>query len=91
MNYKKVIKTDIGEYVLSLVTEDFLYYVNEKESDENGCVIMIRKNGELVSDNYFAYSSYIDDMEKLLENKLKYEFVSENSLYGAKEYFENYS
>lgn len=91
MNYKKIIKTDLGEYILSLVTEDFLYYVNEKESDENGCVIMTRKNGEVVSDNYFAYGSYVDDMEKVLKNEIACEFVLESSLSYAKEYFETYS
>lgn len=90
MNYKQIIKTDLGEYVLSLVTEDFLYYANEIECDENACVIMTDKNGEVVSDNYFAYGSYIDDMKKVLKNAIPYEFVSESSLSAAKEYFERY-
>lgn len=90
-NYKKVIVTDLGEFKLSLITNDFIYYVNHDESDENGCVIMMNKKGKVVSDNYFAYGAYEDDMEKILNNTLEYEYVSEEDLSSAKEYFERYS
>jgi len=90
MKYQKTITTEVGEYVLSLVTKDFLYYANEQESDENGSIIMTRKNGEVVSSNYFAYNSLLEELELMSENKLKCEYISESLLYGAKESFENF-
>lgn len=87
-NIRREITNEIGTYKLALVTEKFVYYVNEHESDENGCVLMYDKNDKLVSDNYMGYSSYMDDMEEIVNNNIQYEFVDEELLEYAREYFE---
>lgn len=51
---EKTIKTAFGDYQLALITPDFTFWVNYSESDENAQVIMKNKQGELISDNYFA-------------------------------------
>lgn len=79
--------TELGTYKLALVTGEFVFYVNEHESDENGCVMMYDKNKKLISDNYFAFDEYIDTMEQIVLNDLEYEYIDNNQLENAKEYF----
>lgn len=79
--------TELGTYKLALVTSEFVFYVNEYESDENGCVMMYNKDNKLISDNYFAFDEYIDTMEQIITNNLKYEYVDSGQLEYAKEYF----
>lgn len=43
-------------YKLSAITANFIYYVDENESDENSSTVLLDKNMLLVSDNYFAFS-----------------------------------
>jgi hypothetical protein len=40
-----------------------IYFVNFDESDENNSVKMFNRNREIVSDNYFAYQAFIEDIE----------------------------
>lgn len=68
-----------GRYNRGLETKDFIYFINYHEGDENGCVMMYRKDGmELASDNYLAYNSMfelLDENEKdvtYISNKMKY-------------------
>lgn len=79
--------TELGTYKLALVTSEFVFYVNGNESDENGCVLMYNKDNKLVSDNYFAFDEYIDTMEQIITNNLKYEYIDSDQLENAKEYF----
>ncbi len=65
-----MITTSLGDYVLYLVTEDFVYFVNKYEGDENAQVIMYNKKGELVSDNYFATSEMYENLES--EDEFEY-------------------
>lgn len=81
------IVTELGIYKLALVTNEFIFYVNEHESDENGCVMMYDKNNKLISDNYFAFDEYINVMEQIVLNDLEYEYIDNNQLENAKEYF----
>ena len=60
---KSLFRHYFGTYYHALQTNDFHYYVNYKECDENASVIMLNNQGEVISDNYFAYSSLIDDIE----------------------------
>lgn len=85
---KREIITELGTYKLALVTNDFIFYVNEYEFDENACVMMYDKNDKLISCNYFAFNEYIDTMEKVLLNDLEYEYIDNDQLENAKEYFE---
>lgn len=79
--------TELGTYKLALVTSEFVFYVNEYESDENACVMMYNKDNKLISDNYFAFDEYIDTMEQIISNNLKYEYIDSDQLENAKEYF----
>lgn len=60
---QKQFKTIIGTYYNAVETPEFNYFVNYKESDENASVIMFNKQGEVISDNYFAYSSLFETLE----------------------------
>jgi hypothetical protein len=60
----KKITTHLGDFNLALITKDFVYFVNMEESDENGNTMMYNKNGELLSDNYFASNELYETLEK---------------------------
>ena len=60
---KKFIQTVLGRYWRALETIDFVFYVNYQESDENATVKMYRHNGDLVSDNYFAYTALMEAVD----------------------------
>ena len=54
---QKSCTNSLGRYPRAMETESFVFFVNFEEGDENGQVIMYRKdekNLELISDNYFA-------------------------------------
>ena len=55
----RLIKTNLGTYYRALETKEFIYFVNFEESDENAAVKMFNRKRELVSDNYFAYESFM--------------------------------
>jgi len=59
----KKINTILGEYILSLITKDFVYFVNSNEGDENAQTIMYNKKGELLSDNIHATNDLFDTLE----------------------------
>ena len=67
----KKIKTNLGDYNLGLITNDFVYFVNLEESDDNAQTIMYNKKGELLSDNYFA----TNDLFETLESQDTFEFI----------------
>ena len=86
---KDIIKTELGEYKKVLATNDFIYYLISNEYDENGMVLMYTTTGELRSNNYFATSSYMDDMEEIINGNIKAIYVDKEELKNAKEYFKN--
>ena len=67
----KKINTILGEYILSLITKDFVYFVNSNEGDENAQTIMYNKKGELLSDNIHA----TNDLFQTLETQDDFEFI----------------
>lgn len=85
---EKEIVTELGTYKLALVTSDFVFYVNEHESDGNGCVMMYNKDNKLISENYFAFNEYIDTMEQIITGDLKYEYVDNDQLENMQWYFD---
>lgn len=87
-NIVKTVINEMGVYNLALATKDFVYYVNHNEIDTNGYVVMYNTNGKLISNNYFGYTAYMDDMEKIILHNGKYEFIDEELLEYAREYFE---
>lgn len=76
-------------FKLALKAKDFDYYIDENESDENSSVIMKDKSGNVVSDNYFAYGSFFDELEKAIKDETSYEFIDEEVLKNGIEYFKN--
>lgn len=61
-----------GLYFRAMETKDFIFFVNYKEGDENGCQMMYRKDGlELASDNYFGYSAMFEILTEK-ENEITY-------------------
>lgn len=77
-------------YKLGLKTKMFDYYINENEDDENKSVIMKDKEGEIISDNYFAYASFFDDLKLAINNEDSYDFIDEDTLKNGIEYFKKY-
>jgi hypothetical protein len=67
----KKITTELGDYNLALITNDFVYFVNSNEGDENAQTIMYNKKGELLSDNYHA----TQDLYETLESQDTFEFI----------------
>jgi hypothetical protein len=67
----KKINTILGEYILSLITKDFVYFVNSNEGDENAQTIMYNKKGELLSDNIHA----TNDLFETLDTQDDFEFI----------------
>lgn len=66
------------KFELALVSADgkFRYYVDREESDENASVCMYR-DGKLLSDNYFAFSSLFEEMADVHTGKSEPEFISD--------------
>lgn len=79
----------MDKFKLALKTKDFNYYIDETESDENSSVIMKDKEGKVVSENYFAYGSFFDDLEKAIKDETSYEFIDEEVLKNGIEHFKN--
>jgi hypothetical protein len=77
----KKIRTNLGDYILGLVTKDFVYFVNIEEGDENANTIMYNKKGELLSDNYFANN----DLFETLENESEFEFIHPDVEYNRQQ------
>ena len=73
-------------YKLSLVIDGYSYYINENEVDENNCVIIKDKDGNLVSNNYFAYADYLDQLESIINGSATYEYIDEEALKQARSY-----
>lgn len=67
----KKITTELGDYNLGLITNDFVYFVNPNEGDENAQTIMYNKKGELVSDNIHA----TNELFSTLETEDSFEFI----------------
>jgi hypothetical protein len=53
-------------------TPNHIYFVLFEECDENNSVKMFNRTREIVSDNYFAYQAFMEDIETK-----KYTWVSE--------------
>ena len=73
-------------YKLKLIINNYMYYVNELEADENNNVIIKDKKGNIISNNYFAYADFIEQLEKIIEGSATYEYIDEKILSQAKEY-----
>lgn len=84
----KELKED-QDYKLVLTIDDFMYYVDENESDENNSVIIKGKHGNLISDNYFAYAEFMKQLEKVVNGSTNYEYIDDEILEKAKAYFED--
>ncbi len=70
----KKITTHLGDFNLALISKEFVYFVNMEESDENGSTFMYNKNGELLSDNYFASG----ELYETLERETTFDFIHPN-------------
>lgn len=64
LSNNKVIETPLGKYFRALETPQHIYFVNYDESDENGAIKMYNRKRELVSDNYFAFEAFTEDLRK---------------------------
>lgn len=72
-------------YKLALVTNGYKYYVNTLEDDENKAVIMKDKDNKTISNNYFAYADFIEQMENIIEKSATYQYIDEGILEQVKE------
>lgn len=88
-NIKDSIETCLGIYNLSLITENCIYYSNDEECDENACVIMLDKEGNQISNNYFAFGAFMEDLDDIIFSNKKYLFVKDGLLEEAKNYLKD--
>jgi len=70
-------------YKLAAITADFIYYVDEDESDETSCVVMLDRNFNLISDNFLASN----DLTHLVEKNEGLLWISNSVKYWQKEEF----
>lgn len=80
----KFVKTDFAKYVLVLKTKDFIYFAM---TDDDG-VLMYRKNGELVSDNYMAENDLFERTIEIANKRETAEYMSPSTKKYLKEYVE---
>jgi hypothetical protein len=77
---KKQITHRGRRYYKAMVTKDFVFYVDYQESDDNGNVVMLRRDTmELISDNYFANQECIT-----LLHRFEFESISRTCAYNLK-------
>ena len=81
-NIKQYLKPSIkvnGEtFKLILITKDYIFYVNQDEGDDNANTVMLNRNLELLSNNYFASVGLLEELEKgvfeYMNKDLKYSY-----------------
>lgn len=66
----------LDKWNLGMVTDDYIFYCNLYESDENASVKMYDRNMHLISDNYFAWIGFEEEMKNVFEGKTKVYYVS---------------
>ena len=61
----KMLNGYTGEnFVIGMVTRKYIFTCNYREGDENNNTKMYTSEGELISDNYFAYEALIEEIDK---------------------------
>ena len=70
----KSIKTSVGTFKKTLVTSKHIYYINEKEEDDDGYVMMFNKEDKLILDNFYATNYFFEDLQTS-----KHEFISKSA------------
>lgn len=53
-----------SKFKLAAITAEFIYYLDEKESDDTASIVMLSTKMELVSDNVFASNDLAELVEK---------------------------
>lgn len=62
-------KYDFLHHKLALVTPDYVFYIDENESDEDASVMMFDRDMNLISDNYFAFSGLLEAVDEHYPDK----------------------
>jgi hypothetical protein len=57
-----------NDYTLELITKDNVFYGDLEEGDDNANTIILNREGELLSDNYFASSALVEELNKPLND-----------------------
>lgn len=73
------------EFAKFLETENAIYFVDQLESDDNANTIMFDLSGKVISDNYFANQSLMED---ICENKAVK--IEPSFIYSYNEIIRNY-
>jgi hypothetical protein len=68
---------------LAAITADFIYYIDEKESDETAGIVMLTRDLLLVSDNYFA----AQDLAELVAKNKELLWISKAVKYWQRQQF----
>lgn len=77
--FPNVMEYDEQVFKLAIIVDNFVYYVDEEESDENANTMMFQRgNFELVSNNYFATADLMETLGKIHSGELHPEFISDN-------------
>ena len=76
---QRVLRVDDQKFTKAIETQDHIYFVDENEGDETANTIMFDINSlELVSNNYFATQSLMEDIwdgkATKIENSFQYNY-----------------
>lgn len=82
----KKIKNRYGKYVVGLITKDYIYFINPEEGDDNSNTIMYNKEGDLLSDNYFASDDLFGKLTEIANKREEYEYIRPSIKKYLKEY-----
>jgi len=82
---QKVVNYNDQKFIKAVETAEHIYFVDENEGDDNGNTLMFDINSlELVSNNYFASQSFIEDIQENKVTKIEKSFE-----YNYKEILKN--
>ena len=61
-----ILKNHIGDgFAVGLITRNYIFTCDFYESDENNNTKLYNADGQLISDNYFAYEALIEEIVKV--------------------------
>ena len=76
VNIEDSMQLDGKIYTLQLITNNFIFYCDIKESDENSCTVMIDRKDSSHYNNYFAYEKLVTECERIVDKDFKDIIVS---------------
>ena len=76
---------DFKMWELVLVTDKYIFYKHLEETDENANTKMYNRKMEILADNYFATSAFVDEMYMIAGGKTDVSYMSPSCLFYLEE------